>query len=53
MQVSFCPMVGSVVYSSEVHMLDMECFLYLNRALESSLSPNVIFATNRGICTVR
>ncbi|KAJ0453424.1 putative DNA helicase [Helianthus annuus] len=33
-------------------MLDMECFLYLNRALESSLSPNVIFATNRGICTV-
>ncbi|KAJ0876821.1 putative DNA helicase [Helianthus annuus] len=72
MQVPFCPMVGSEVYSSEVkktevlmenfkgwqslslvHMLDMECFLYLNRALESSLSPNVIFATNRGICTVR
>ncbi|KAJ0804470.1 putative DNA helicase [Helianthus annuus] len=38
---------------SPVHMLDMECFSYLNRALESSLSPNVIFATNRGICTVR
>lgn len=34
-------------------MLDMECFSYLNRALESSLSPIVIFATNRGICTVR
>ncbi|MFS7932939.1 putative DNA helicase [Helianthus anomalus] len=39
---------------SPVHVLDMEeCFSYLNRALESSLSPNVIFATNRGICTVR
>lgn len=34
-------------------MLDMECFSYLNRALESSLSPIVIFATNRGICNVR
>ncbi|CAD5332363.1 unnamed protein product [Arabidopsis thaliana] len=36
-----------------VHMLDMECFSYLNRALESSLSPIVIFATNRGVCNVR
>lgn len=38
---------------NQVHMLDMECFSYLNRALESSLSPIVIFATNRGICNVR
>ncbi|KAJ0026369.1 hypothetical protein Pint_06975 [Pistacia integerrima] len=35
-----------------VHMLDMECFSYLIRALESSLSPIVILATNRGICNV-
>merc|ERR1712118_538331 len=34
-------------------MLDIECFTYLNRALESSLSPIVVFATNRGICTIR
>ncbi|KAJ0021144.1 hypothetical protein Pint_31808 [Pistacia integerrima] len=40
-------------YNLQVHMLDMECFSYLNRALESSLSPIVIFATNRGICNVR
>jgi len=33
--------------------LDLECFTYLNRALESTLSPIVIFATNRGMCTVR
>ena len=26
---------------------------YLNRALESSLSPIVVFATNRGVCTIR
>jgi len=29
-------------------MLDIECFTYLNRALESTLAPIVIFATNRG-----
>ena len=34
-------------------MLDIECFTYLNRALESTLAPLVIFATNRGMCTVR
>lgn len=34
-------------------MLDIECFTYLNRALESVLAPIVIFATNRGICNVR
>lgn len=37
----------------QVHMLDIECFTYLNRALESTLAPIVIFATNRGVCTVR
>ena len=37
----------------KVHMLDIECFTYLNRALESPLSPIVVFATNRGICTIR
>ena len=34
-------------------MLDIECFTYLNRALESSLAPIVIFATNRGICQIK
>jgi len=38
---------------AQVHMLDIECFTYLNRALESTLAPIVIFATNRGVCTVR
>ena len=34
-------------------MLDIECFAYLNRALESQLAPIVIMATNRGICPIR
>ncbi|KAM3294590.1 hypothetical protein ACQJBY_037468 [Aegilops geniculata] len=46
-------LVPGVLFIDEVHMLDIECFSYLNRALESSLSPIVILATNRGICTVR
>jgi len=46
-------LVPGVLFIDEVHMLDIECFTYLNRALESSLAPIVIFATNRGKCTVR
>jgi RuvB-like protein 1 len=34
-------------------MLDLECFTYLNKALESTISPVVILATNRGICPIR
>jgi len=34
-------------------MLDVECFTYLNRALESPLAPVVVFATNRGVCEIR
>ena len=37
----------------QVHMLDIECFTYLNRALESTLAPIVILATNRGLCQIR
>jgi len=40
-------------YIKQVHMLDIECFTYLNRALESSISPIVILASNRGMCTIR
>jgi RuvB-like protein 1 (pontin 52) len=46
-------LVPGVLFIDEVHMLDIECFTYLNRALESTLAPIVIFATNRGVCTVR
>jgi RuvB-like protein 1 (pontin 52) len=37
----------------QVHMLDLESFTYLNRALESPLSPLVILASNRGLTHIR
>lgn len=46
-------LVPGVLFIDEVHMLNLECFTYLNRALESTLSPIVIFATNRGYCTIK
>ena len=45
--------VPGVLFIDEVHMLDIECFSYLNRALESDQAPIVIMATNRGITTIR
>ena len=42
-----------MLFIDEVHMLDIECFTYLNRALESALAPIVVLATNRGVCTIR
>ncbi|XP_014673230.1 PREDICTED: ruvB-like 1 [Priapulus caudatus] len=46
-------LVPGVLFIDEVHMLDIECFTYLHKALESALSPIVIFATNRGRCLIR
>ncbi|KRX01084.1 P-loop containing nucleoside triphosphate hydrolase [Pseudocohnilembus persalinus] len=46
-------LVPGVLFIDEVHMLDIESFTFLNRALESTLAPIVILATNRGICTIR
>lgn len=40
-----------VLFIDEVHMLDIECFSFLNRALESDMAPILIMATNRGITT--
>lgn len=45
--------VPGVLFIDEVHMLDIECFSYLNRALESDQAPIVIMATNRGVTKIR
>ncbi|XP_026687739.1 ruvB-like helicase 2, partial [Diaphorina citri] len=45
--------VPGVLFIDEVHMLDIECFSFLNRALESEMSPVVITATNRGVTKIR
>ena len=34
-------------------MLDIECFSFLNRALEDDMAPVVVMATNRGITRIR
>jgi RuvB-like protein 2 len=45
--------VPGVLFVDEVHMLDIECFSWLNRALESDLAPVLIIATNRGFAKIR
>ena len=46
-------LIPGVLFIDEVYMLDIECFTFLNRALENKLSPVVILATNRGTSTIR
>ena len=45
--------VPGVLFIDEVHMLDIECFSYVNRALEDELAPIVIMASNRGNTRIR
>ncbi|KAH0576720.1 TBP-interacting protein TIP49 [Spironucleus salmonicida] len=42
-----------VLFIDECHLLDLESFSFLNKALESELAPICIFATNRGMCQIR
>ncbi|KAH7728219.1 AAA family ATPase Rvb2 [Aphelenchoides avenae] len=45
--------VPGVLFVDEVHMLDLECFSFLNRAIEFELSPILVMATNKGIVNIR
>ncbi|TYJ42330.1 hypothetical protein E1A91_A03G081800v1 [Gossypium mustelinum] len=45
--------VPGVLFIDEVHMLDIECFSFLNRALENEMAPVLVVATNRGITSIR
>ncbi|KAJ4962461.1 hypothetical protein NE237_022400 [Protea cynaroides] len=45
--------VPGVLFIDEVHMLDIECFSFLNRALENEMAPILVVATNRGITNIR
>jgi hypothetical protein len=40
-------LILQVLFIDEVHMLDIECFSFLNRALEGELAPLVVMASNR------
>ena len=46
-------LITGVLFIDEVHMLDIECFTFLAKALESEIAPIVIIASNRGNCLVR
>ena len=45
--------VPGVLFIDEVHMLDIECFSFINRALEDELAPILIMASNRGNTKIR
>jgi RuvB-like protein 2 len=44
-------LVPGVLFVDEVHMLDVEAFAFLNRALESPLAPLLVLASNRGLAS--
>ncbi|WP_456443791.1 RuvB-like domain-containing protein [Thermococcus sp.] len=46
-------LVPGVLFIDEVHMLDIEAFSFLARAMEGELAPILIMATNRGRTTIR
>jgi len=46
-------LVPGVLFIDDAHMLDIEAFSFLTRAMESEFSPLIILATNRGITKIR
>ncbi len=46
-------LLPGVLFLDEVHMLDIEAFSFLNRAIEQEFSPIVILASNRGVSKIR
>ncbi len=46
-------LVPGVLFIDDAHMLDIEAWAFLSRAMESELSPIIILATNRGLAKVR
>ena len=45
--------IPGVLFIDDVHMLDIEAFSFLSRAMESELSPIIILASNRGFSRIR
>ncbi len=46
-------LVPGVLFIDDAHMLDIEAFSFLSRAMESELAPIIILATNRGMTKIR
>ncbi len=45
--------IPGVLFIDDVHMLDIEAFAFLSKAMESELAPIIILATNRGVTKIR
>ncbi len=46
-------LIPGVLFIDDVHMLDIEAFSFLSRAMESELAPIIILASNRGFARIR
>jgi TBP-interacting protein len=42
-----------VLFIDDAHLLDLEAFSFVGRAMESELVPIIILATNRGVAKIR
>lgn len=45
--------IPGVLFIDDAHMLDIEAFSFLTRAMESEFAPILILATNRGVARIR
>ncbi|MEM4757026.1 MAG: RuvB-like helicase [Desulfurococcaceae archaeon] len=46
-------LIPGVLFIDDAHMLDIESFSFLTRAMESEFAPIIILATNRGFAKIR
>nr|XP_027193597.1 ruvB-like protein 1 [Dermatophagoides pteronyssinus] len=44
-----CEIIPGVLFIDEAHNLDIHCFAYLHKIIESANSPTIILATNKGM----
>ncbi|MEM4747814.1 MAG: RuvB-like helicase [Archaeoglobaceae archaeon] len=46
-------LLPGVLFIDETHMMDIELFAFMNRAMESEMAPIIILASNRGFSKIR
>ncbi|MCS7098971.1 MAG: RuvB-like domain-containing protein, partial [Sulfolobales archaeon] len=45
-------LIPGVLFIDDAHMLDLECFAFLSKIMESEFAPIIIMATNRGMTRI-
>lgn len=46
-------LLPGVLFIDETHLMDIELFAFMNRAMESEMAPIIILASNRGFSKIR